>query len=1251
MYESAKLSQLKKVFESKYDINLFQSFVKEFFNEPEMLQATRKTGIWREYSDHVASYSLIAKYTDRIDNELIILSVELKKNHSVDRARTLQRNFISKVLEQQGYDAAIVAFYVPDETTWRLSFVRLDYTFDDKGLSLDLTPARRYSYLVGEGEPNHTAQKQLLEIFQNDDDNPLLDEIENAFSVEKVTKDFYKQYELKYLELKEYLEDNTAFAEETARLGFEVEKFAEQFAKKLMGQLAFLYFLQKKGWLGVRILPESRILSEGDYNELYRNLDIIHKSILDKTFIKTRDSQRKLTSKSLYSLNDHEAELFSDCFIGTKFEEPWGNGNKTFIREIFTFCQEKTNQNFFDDFLEPLFYEALNKKRKNQYFQRFNCKIPFLNGGLFEPLEGYRWKDVNFKIPNEIFSNVKDKGKEADGILDIFDRFNFTINEAEPLEMDVAVDPEMLGKIFENLLEVKDRKSKGAYYTPREIVHYMCQESLINYLSNEIDIPRKDIEEFILYGDLIKDVDSRSGVGYKKGLTIKNTILQNIVQIDNALKNITVADPAVGSGAFPLGMLSEIVRARNNITEYLIKKDKDGFFGIVYGEEVIRKKRSPYYLKWETIKNSIFAVDIEASAVDIAKLRLWLSVIVEQEINADTPDPHPLPNLDVNILVGNSLIDEYEGIKLFDEEILKKTKGKYSQKSDDLAVQLSLLIDNTDELLKDMFVLQDKYFDEEDERKKKELKQKIDGIREDLIEYKLQHDGNDKALEKYKKMRENNQKPYFLWKLEFAKVFREKGGFDVVIGNPPYVGESGNKDIFRPIAKTGFGSRYYQGKMDLFYFFFHLGLDIGKDNSEISFITTNYFPTAFGAKKLRSDLLKRSKIRKLINFNELKIFDSARGQHNMITILTKNDSEANLIAQTCITNRIGNATPELLSKIVSWKDQESSYFNVDQDNLYEGKENYIRLSGAKNKGEDNIDSILYKMGNLEERLGDIVEINQGVVTGCDYVSGRNINKLSNKDNVEKNDGIFVFDLTNQRDKSIIDSFNNGKELLRDFYKNSDISKYNCSTIPKKKIIYYEGKLDIDKYPDVYNHLLKFKEILEGRLKTYNEKYHWTSIHRAREERIFLGEKIVVPYRSKVNAFAFNNVEWFCRSDAYVITPKTEKVNLKYLLGLLNSKPYFFWLYYKGKRKGEVLELFQVPLSEIPLPEVRDEDQKNISKLVDGILELSNSNNYAQKSNEKIEFENRINSIVCNILGFSQKEIDIIEQLYPKEERK
>ncbi|HHY71165.1 MAG TPA: SAM-dependent DNA methyltransferase, partial [Thermoanaerobacterales bacterium] len=491
---NAKLKILEETFKNKFDIETFKKFTREFFNEPEMIQENRRTGIWREYEEHVASYYRIARYTDCDENNMIVLAVELKKDKSVERARSMQRNFISRVLDENNLEAAIVAFYSQNEPNWRLSFVRLDYSFTDKGIELDLTPARRYSYLVGENEPNHTAQAQLLRIFEDDTKNPTLDEIEEAFSVEKVTKEFFTLYKDKYLDLKEHLETNEAFIEETEKLGFEVHKFSEQFAKKLMGQLAFLYFLQKKGWLGVRIMPPDHLFPEGEFKDIYISQDQAHQAILQKVFKKSDDGNMKLLPTKLTKLTEHEAGLLSDCFAETKYDMPWGSGNRTFIREIFDYCNKNTNRNFFKDYLEPFFNEALNTKRKNHYYHRFNCKIPFLNGGLFEPVEGYHWRDVDFEIPNELFSNEAEKGRDADGILDIFDRFNFTMNEDEPLEKEVAVDPEMLGKIFENLLEVSDRKSKGAFYTPREIVHYMCQESLINYLVNEVNVPYEDMK-------------------------------------------------------------------------------------------------------------------------------------------------------------------------------------------------------------------------------------------------------------------------------------------------------------------------------------------------------------------------------------------------------------------------------------------------------------------------------------------------------------------------------------------------------------------------------------------------------------------------------------------------------------------------------------------------------------------------------------------------------------------------------------
>ncbi|GAI39138.1 unnamed protein product, partial [marine sediment metagenome] len=212
------------------------------------------------------------------------------------------------------------------------------------------------------------------------------------------------------------------------------------FSKKLLGQIVFLYFLQKKGWFGV-----------------------------------ARDAD-------------------------------WGTGPKNFLRELFDGKHGKY-KNFYNDILEPLFYEALRNDRSydDDYYRLFNCKIPFLNGGLFDPINNYDWVHTDINLPDDLFSNeiiTKERDKGT-GILDIFDRYNFTVKEDEPLEKEVAVDPEMLGKVFENLLEVKDRKSKGTYYTPREVVHYMCQQSLINYLATEMEekVSKDDIEKLIKYGE------------------------------------------------------------------------------------------------------------------------------------------------------------------------------------------------------------------------------------------------------------------------------------------------------------------------------------------------------------------------------------------------------------------------------------------------------------------------------------------------------------------------------------------------------------------------------------------------------------------------------------------------------------------------------------------------------------------------------------------------------------------------------
>ena len=311
-------------------------------------------------------------------------------------------------------------------------------------------------------------------------------------------------------------------------------------------------------------------------------------------------------------------------WFGVPRGKDWGEGNKQFLRQLYNKAN-KENKNFFNDYLEPLFYQALRYDRSadDDYFSQFDCKIPFLNGGLFDPMNDYDWINIDILLPNKLFSN-QNRTKEGDignGILDVFDLYNFTVKEDEPLEKEVAIDPEMLGKVFENLLEVKDRKSKGTYYTPREIVHYMCQESLINYLATELvnKVDKKDIETFIKHGESFIEHDSRvvneGRETERYAFKLPTDMRKNAKLIDDKLASIRVCDPAVGSGAFLVGMMNEIIRGRNTLTPYISKNGK----------------RTLYGFKRQAIQNCLYGVDIDPGAVEIAKLRLWLSLIVDEE--------------------------------------------------------------------------------------------------------------------------------------------------------------------------------------------------------------------------------------------------------------------------------------------------------------------------------------------------------------------------------------------------------------------------------------------------------------------------------------------------------------------------------------------------------------------------------------------------------------------------------------------
>ncbi len=809
---------IKDTFEHAFDKARFIIFIRNLLNSIDESKAFQAHGYVKEsFQNIIKTYERIGSYESPDGKKIDIIIVYLQKEFSVNHARVTQRNFAGKYLSDRGEkDAGLFAFVAPDEADWRFSLVKMDYDFkktlDGKPkVVTEFSPARRWSFLVGENEQSHTAQSQLVKLIVDDEHNPVLTQLEEAFDIEKVTNEFFLEYRNLFIRTKEAL-DEVIEKNPSVKSEFEAKGVnTVDFAKKLLGQIVFLYFLQKKGWFGVG-----------------------------------RDDN-------------------------------WGTGSKKFLRELFE-KRHSNYSNFFNDILEPLFYEALriDRSHDDDYYSRFNCKIPFLNGGLFDPIGNYDWVHIDITLPDDLFSNnvLTKVGDTGNGILDIFDRYNFTVREDEPLEKEVAIDPELLGKAYEKFNAIRPdnfgeykkvlksgkkgsenrfNKQYGVYYTPREIVHYMCQQSLIHYLLTELNgktvsyeqvgksnldmfgnkirkgqlditienknlptIPKEDVETFIQLGEQFRENDE---IALKKEEQINNgsqrnskikallpeSIGKNALLIDEKLANITICDPAVGSGAFPVGMMNEVVKARTVLTPYI--KDET---------------RSAYNFKRQCIEKSLYGVDIDSGAVEIAKLRLWLSLIVEEE---DFEEIKPLPNLDYKIVCGNSL----------------------------LGVERNLFNDN---LFAELERLKPLYFRETNPKNKDSYKRQID----DLIS------------------RLTNGNKDFDFEIYFSEVFHRKGGFDVVIANPPWVFTreanfvtSFKKHVFENYLKNLVGSQKghakQSGKINLFAIFILKSLRELKKDGCLTYIIPNTLLRATVYDGIRKSFLDNYKILNIVDLS------------------------------------------------------------------------------------------------------------------------------------------------------------------------------------------------------------------------------------------------------------------------------------------------------------------------------------------------------------------------------------------------
>jgi adenine-specific DNA-methyltransferase len=434
-------------------------------------------------------------------------------------------------------------------------------------------------------------------------------------------------------------------------------------------------------------------------------------------------------------------------------------------------------------------------------------------------------------------------------------------------------------------------------------------------------------------------------------------------------------------------------------------------------------------------------------------------------------------------------------------------------------------------------------------------------------------------------------------------MFGLKDGFDVVIGNPPYIGHKGGiKALFQQLKTTPLGRKFNNERMDIFYYFFHVAFSMSSSKGVVAFITTNYYLTADSAVKLRKDINDRCRLYLILNFNELKVFESAMGQHSMVSIITRNKNH-----QMCTVINVsssGLATAEQLDNILNYKDKQTLYYTQESTSLFEGANFYIRLKYIESDLSSLSQSLLIKIRNEHKLLGEYCNISQGIVTGIDKVSPKHVRKFPEFEKY-RNQGVFVI---NKAEKVSI-----GKSsLLKPWFKNSDIKRYYIDTEPRQWLIHTSVEIKLSEYPNIESHLTKFKKLIldrnydSGELSKARRLNRWWALSSSRWEFDFTTPKIVSPQRSYVNAFAYSEKSWYASADVYFITCH-EKIFLKYLLGLLNSKLIFFWLYHKGKRKGEMLELYLTPLSEIPVLKPSESYLSYFEKVVNSILLLKSQN--------------------------------------------
>ena len=1023
------------------------------------------------------------------------------------------------------YSNAFMLFHYEDTTQWNWRF-----TYCHKSANKEeSTDSKRYTFLLGPKQSCRTAAENFQSLFHKHKTNGYIaiSDIIQAFSVEALSKEFFDGYKKQYEDIIQYI------------TGKRMVKVANKWEEKIVGE------------------------SNPEIMQEFSHFSNPEKSV--------RDYVKKLMGRLVFL-----QFLQKKGWLGVPADKSWGEGSLSFIKDLFDRTEDKDN--FVDNVLEVLFND-LNTERANDLVSPSlgkNIRVPYLNGGLFERDAA---DETKFSLPESYMR----------GLLEFFSYYNFTIDENDPDDAEVGVDPEMLGRIFENLLE--DNKDKGAFYTPKEIVGYMCRESLISYLQTNIEdeATKEALRQFVTTHDVEK-------LGTNKKFR---------QQVDEALCNVKICDPAIGSGAFPMGLLKELFLCRTAI------------------EGIEQSKATE--IKKHIIQQNIYGVDIEKGAVDIARLRFWLSLIVDEET------PQALPNLDYKIVEGNSLITTFDGqyidlstnigtsrlrsslVRIRPEKKALQEEQKHfftlsgeEKYRSEIAIKNHILniiwyqLDYEKQSWENATVEQAGIFGISEKKGRKKNKAQVAEFTQerqavlDICE-KLIENLNDES--KSLQERASINIPSFEWQTVFSDVFEDdnKRGFDIVIGNPPYVEAKKLKYIASTLKNI---YNVYSGTADLSIYFVEHGMNILTEGGVLSFITTNkFFNTGYG-KNLR-ELITSNTIQKIINFEQVEVFEDILVSSVIIEIAKYNVDKGNWL------------TYERFYKLK--KEQFIPEFIERQETLGKYLQDYLDEKEWSFSDMTEL-TLKAKIENGSHSLAEIegVCIYRGVTTGY-------------------NPAFIIDDAIRQQ---LICKDSNNKDVIKNMLQGRNIRKwyYNESS---DYLLQTGYDIDIkDEYPSIFEHLVQYEDELSIRA---DQGKDWWNLRACKYYPEFeRPEKIIWGLTADKWAFTIDTAQHYLPSNGYILT--STKLPIKYILGLLNSKLMHYYFHFIGiMTAGGAYTLKAATISALPF-----KIAKNTQEIVGIVNKILIEKSKDHDSNVS-SLESEIDRLVYQLYGLTEEEIKIVEE--------